>query len=540
MRDVIGCILGAAVGAAIAIALAAGLARGDARADSTVRVDVLFTSDLHGGIGRSSATFLNPEFPPPLGGGASAAAYVARVRASAKADGRRVLLFDSGDFFQGTPVGTHTRGSEMVAWMNRMGYDAMTFGNHDFDLGRDNAARLAGLAEFPVLIANLYDRETGARVAWARDHVMLEADGIRIGVLGYITESTIYMAFERNIAGLEFRPVYAQLEDDVRRVRAAGADLVFVLLHQGLPYRLDVETAYRDMRAREAEGGLERPGMDAIFAGHTHQGYDHPWEDPRTHTLVFEPFGNGSSLGHVTFDVDRATRTLIGYETHFDRGALLTLLADDVWPDTSEVRLIGGAVAEAEKDLDVEVGRALVRLARGAADDALMGFVVADAMRAVTGADFALQNTGGVRADLEAGPITARDILAVSPFGNQMVIARLRGDLLRDLLEAKVAGRGGGMFISGGRVRYDLDRPDGDRIVEFTIGGAAVDSARIYSVALTDYLAEGNSGLGRLRDLPPETFLPAGMTDREALTRYIREQHDLKATNDGRWTRIRR
>lgn len=552
MRTAVACIPGAVLGAAVAIALVLGVAQGADAPDDPVRIDVLFTSDLHGGIGRGRATFLNPEFPPPLGGGASAAAYVARVRHEAAATGRHVLLFDSGDLFQGMPIGTYTRGAEMIEWMNRMRYDAMTFGNHDFDLGRDNAARLAGMADFPVLIANLYDTTTGRRVSWARDRVMLDADGVRIAVLGYITESTVYMAFERNIAGLDFRPVHEQLAADVRRARADGADIVFVLLHQGLPYRLDVETAYRDMLAREARGELERPGMDAmelarisvgvdaVFAGHTHQGYDRPWEDPRTHTLVFEPYGNGSSLGHVTFEIDRATRTMIGYRTHFDRGTLLTLLEDDVWPDTSEFGRIGRAVAEAEKDLDVELGRALVRLPRGGADDALMGFVVADAMREAVGADFAIQNTGGVRADIEAGPITARDVLAVSPFGNQLVLARLRGGLLRALLEDKLAGRGGGMFISGGRVRYDPERPDGARIVEFTVGGAPLDTVRVYSVALTDYLAEGNSGLGRLRELPPETFLPAGMTDREALTRYIREHHDLSAVNDGRWSRARR
>lgn len=70
-----------------------------------IEVDVLYTSDIHGHISPDDATFLNPNFPPPLGGGASAAAYIARVRQAAAAAGREVLLFDSGDLFQGTPVG---------------------------------------------------------------------------------------------------------------------------------------------------------------------------------------------------------------------------------------------------------------------------------------------------------------------------------------------------------------------------------------------------------------------------------------------------
>lgn len=520
--------------------------------DTSIPLEVLFTSDIHGHIDRGAATFLNPEFPPPLGGGASAATYIARVRAEAGRDGRRVLLFDCGDLFQGTPLGAHTGGAAIIEWMGRMRYDAATLGNHDFDLGRDNTERLARSAAFPVLVANLHDRATGERVPWVRDHVVVEADGIRIAVLGYITESTVNMAFERNIAGLDFRPVGRQLQADVDRVRAAGADLVFVLLHHGLPYRLDVETEYRRMIEREAAGELRHVGMDAmelahvvrgvdvIFSGHTHQGYDRPWQDPRTHTLVVEPYGNGSSLGHLTLSIDRPTRSLIGYRTHFDRGALLTLLEDEVWPDTTESAWLETRVAEAEEGLEVEVGRTRVPLTRGAADDGLMGFVMADAYRDELEADFAIQNTGGVRADLAPGPITERDLLAVSPFGNQMVLARIGGALLRALIEDRLAGRGGGLFISGGRVRYDPSRPDGQRLVEFTIGGAPLDTARVYRVAMTDYLAEGNSGLGRLKSLPQESFLPAGMTDRQVLASYLRRVKVLETRNDGRWSRVGR
>jgi 2',3'-cyclic-nucleotide 2'-phosphodiesterase (5'-nucleotidase family) len=517
-----------------------------------LRVEVIYTSDIHGHIDRGSATFLSPEFPPALGGGASAATYIRRVREEAAAAGRPLLLIDCGDMFQGTPLGARTRGTAVIEWMNRMGYVAATFGNHDFDLGRENTERLAGLARFPILNANLLDQKTRERVPWVRDRILVDVDGMKIALLGYITESTVQMSFERNIAGLEFQPVHERLADDVRRARADGADLVFVLLHQGLPYRLDLETEYRAMVEREAQGTLRRPGMNAMelariaegvdvfFAGHTHQGFERPWEDPRTHALVFEPYANGSSLGHVTFRIDRATRSLIGYETHFDRGALLTLLEEEIWPDSAEAEILGGQVAEAEAGLAVELGSSRVLLEGGPAESGLLGFLMADAFREELGADFAIQNTGGVRASIVPGPITERDLLAVAPFGNQMVLAELPGSLLRDLIEDKLAGSAQGIFISGGRVRYDPDRPSGARLTEFLVGGAPIDTARTYKVALTDYLAEGNSGLTRLASLPPERFLPTGFTDREVLARYIRRVGVLNLRNDGRWSRIKR
>jgi 2',3'-cyclic-nucleotide 2'-phosphodiesterase (5'-nucleotidase family) len=103
---------------------------------ATVRLDVLFTSDVHGHLGREAATFLNPEFPPPLGGGAAAAGYIVRARMASEAAGGHLLLFDSGDWFTGTPLGQSTHGAAVIDYMNRQRYDASAIGNHDFDQGR--------------------------------------------------------------------------------------------------------------------------------------------------------------------------------------------------------------------------------------------------------------------------------------------------------------------------------------------------------------------------------------------------------------------
>ena len=543
-RALVIALLAACLGSHAAAAAPAAAAR------ATVRLDVMFTSDVHGHLGEEAATFLNPEFPPPLGGGAAAAGYIARARVAAEAAGGHVLLFDSGDWFTGTPLGQSTKGAAVIDYMNRQRYDASAIGNHDFDQGRAVPESLAHRARFPILAANLFDRATGRRVDWASDVKWCQAGPIRIAVLGYITEATPEMSFEKNVAGLEFRPVIDMMPRDVARVRAEGADLVFVLLHQGLPWAGDLETAYQRMVAREAAGELRHPGMDAMelaravpgvdawFTGHTHQGYERPWEDPVTHSLVFEPYANGSSLGHVTFTIDAATRQITGWDTHFDRGALLTLLGEDVEPDTTEERLLSLQVEEAERGLHVVVGHTLVPLENGPAESALLGFVMADAFREALGADVAIQNTGGVRGRLRQGPITARDLLDVAPFGNDMVLIRMPGAMLRGILEDRLRGRAGGLFVSGLRVRFDLARLDGQRIVDVRVGGAPLDTTRTYTVATTNYLAEGNSGLDRLRALLPEDVAPAGFTDREVLERYLRAHDPLRVVNDGRWQRV--
>ncbi len=230
---------------------------------------------------------------------------------------------------------------------------------------------------------------------------------------------------------------------------------------------------------------------------------------------------------------------MIGYRTHSDRGALITLFEEQIWPDIATEQVIEEKVSKAEAGLDVVVGQTEVLLQRGSANNALMGFVMADAYRVELNADFALQNTGGVRADISPGDITERDLLGVSPFGNQMVLASIKGAVLRGIMEDKVRGTAGGIFISGGKVHYDLSRPDGSRIVEFTIGGQPVDDEKVYKVAMTNYLAEGNSGMNRLREgLQTEDIMYTGYTDLEILRNYIKHQGVLNPKNDGRWVKI--
>jgi 2',3'-cyclic-nucleotide 2'-phosphodiesterase (5'-nucleotidase family) len=529
-----------------------GLFLASSAAADVIDVEILYTSDIHGHIGHDEATFLNPNFPPPLGGGASATAYIQRVREEAAALGRTVYLFDSGDLFQGTPVGMRTEGTAIVKWMNSADYTAGCLGNHDFDKGWENAARLVELANFPLMASNVINAETGETVPWVPGDTILETDGVRIAVLGYCTETTSNMSFAKNIAGLDFVPIHEKLLDDVPRVRSEGADLVFVLMHAGLPYKPEREREYRRMREREEAGELPHwgmnameiaytiPGIDCIFAGHTHQGYDNPWSDPRNHTIVFEPYANGSSIGHVTLHIDRETKTLLGYSTHAARGALVTLFEEEIWPEVMMAEVIASEVAEAEVGLDEVIGYTDVTLSRGSPTNALMGFVVADAYRETLGADFALQNTGGVRANISIGPITERDLIQVSPFGNQMVTIQMKGSLIRSLIEDKLRGSGrGGIFVSGGKVRFDVSRPDGDRIVDFSIGGEPLDPERVYKVAITDYLAQGNSGLYRLRDeTNPEDFNYTGFQDIDCLREYVRTKGTLNPKNDGRWVKV--
>jgi len=537
-------------------AVAAAVRAADRGPGSPLRIHLLWTNDLHGHIAPESARFMNPEFPPPLGGAASAAGYIKRVRAAAAAAGEPVLLVDVGDMFQGTPIGNKTQGEAVIEYFNAVGYDFAVPGNHDFDLGREVTEARARQSRFPWLAANLVDTATGEIVPWCQPTLMLDLGGVRLGVIGIITSATKTMSFAEHVQGLDFlplAPVIAKYRDELR---AQGADLIFLAIHEGLPY--DPQAGWQRIvgseqtdATGEQTGGYgtnysgdtanlmeivnEVPGIDVAVGGHTHRGYQEPWIDPVHHTLCFESFGNGSSLGHAILLVDRQTRALVGWEPSHDQGTLVTLFADELQPDPEIVELLRPYQEQAEREMARVVGEAGVALPRGSAGASLMGNLVTDAMRERFDADFAFQNLGGLRADLPAGPVTAGDIFSVLPFGNELCVVEMDGRMLRRIIERKVVGTSGGLCVAGVRMAFDPGRPDWDRVVTLEIRGEPWDPDRLYKAVCPDFLLEGTSGLDFLTAIPAAAITPTKVLTAEALEWYFAKHSPVRPQVDDRW-----
>ncbi|HED09821.1 MAG TPA: multifunctional 2',3'-cyclic-nucleotide 2'-phosphodiesterase/5'-nucleotidase/3'-nucleotidase, partial [Caldithrix abyssi] len=284
------------------------------RAGDIKKVYILYTNDVHGGIVQTEATFLNPNFPPMLGGGASAAGIIKKVREKAAREGSAVLLLDAGDMFQGTPLGTRTGGKAIIEYMNAVGYDAVSAGNHDFDLGKDNLAKLVQQAHFPILSANIIDKKTNKVWQYVKPYVLLEKAGLKIGIFGLTTEATKNMSFADHIAGIDFTDEVPAAQRAVDSLRAKGADIVIGLVHMGLPY--DEEEGWRQLKESIAQKVQKKSylnamelahyvkGIDILMGGHIHRGYNEPWVDPDNHTICFQNYGNGGNLGMAEILVD--------------------------------------------------------------------------------------------------------------------------------------------------------------------------------------------------------------------------------------------
>lgn len=533
----------------LAVLLLLGLQAAATNAGEIVRIHLVWTNDVHGYVAPQGATFMNPNFPPPLGGGASAAAYIEQLRKRVAHDpDQAVILVDAGDTWQGAPIGTLSEGVVMETYFDALDYDVVVPGNHEFDKGKDLAIRMSTNMKRKFVCSNIYKAGTQEVVDWVDPYRIVERAGLRIGIVGANTPGTSQMAFAENIEGLDFGPILPAVEKyrDILYEREK-VDVVFLVVHEGLPF--DAEETWKRLLEREEAGEdirndirgamdlahvLER--VPVIAAGHTHRGYAEPWIDPVTHAMVLETFGNGSSLGHVILKFDRESKVLLGYESPRRDGVLITLFQDEWWPDAETEEKLRPYIEQLQRGLESKVGSSLVELTRRGGGNSPMGNLVTEAMRLAWDADLAFTNTGGLRTDLPAGDITAGDVLRLLPFGNSLVIIEIDGRTVRRIFERKSRRGGGGIAQSGATVVVDPDADEGRRVLSLTLGGQPIDPDATYRVVTTDYLMEGNSGLDFLAEIPPDQVTDTQVLTRDALTRFLQDHSPVRPRRDDRWT----
>ena len=304
---------------------------------NSFKLHLLFTNNIHGAIHQVPARFINPEFSPMLAGGAGAYTYVTNLRNEAKASGDFVMLTDAGNIFQGTQLGTNDGGSKIIQWMNWMAYDAFVPGIRDFDQGVENLSRLKKEANFPFLISNLEGIEG------KKDYEILDFNGIKIGIIGLITPFLFDGLLPENHEGVEVSDILKSLNAQIKKIRN-DVDLIFVLSHLGVPY--DREDEYKSFIS-DIEQGKSRPvrnalelahytnDVDVIITGGVSKGYNTPWVDPNTHTIVVQNYGNLTGIGHLILNIDQNKKIIENYSFPTERGIMVNLFTDDIWPNNT-------------------------------------------------------------------------------------------------------------------------------------------------------------------------------------------------------------
>ncbi|MBT3169309.1 MAG: bifunctional metallophosphatase/5'-nucleotidase [Candidatus Cloacimonetes bacterium] len=511
-------------------------------------LDVMFTNDIHGGIDRYEATFMNPEFPPMLGGGGSAATYIQSVRNLTDGKKRDNFLVDAGDFFQGHPIGTMSKGDAVIDYFNMVNYDLSVVGNHEYDISEDELIETYAKAKFPILSCNIINKKTGELVDYVTPYLIYEKMGLKIGIIGLTTTDTETMSFPEHIANIDVLPAKPELIKYIAKIRDQ-VDLIFVVGHMGIPY--DPQPAYnRRYKSNKPkpnevrrwgydaqELAHEVEGIDLFVGGHIHKGFADPWVDPVNHTLVVQGYAMGSNVGHLILKIDAETKTISGYETPAIREGMMITLFEDEWIPNPE---ISAEILEmqkvAETGMNDVIGEAAVHLSKaGVGPQNVIGNVVCEAMKEFTDADFAFMNLGGIRADIGRGPITYRDVFDVMPFDNKIVMFEVDGNFLKEIIEMRVSGSRHGLRVAGINVVINKKRESYNRISKLLIGGEEWKADKIYKIVTTDFLLQGNAGLVLLTKIPEEQITRYEKDLRDAIVEYIKNNSPVTMEIDNRW-----
>ncbi len=484
---------------------------------------VLETTDFHGAILTGARERRTQR---PIGGSAVLAAWIARLTAENPAG---TLLVDGGDLFQGTMISNLQFGRPVIEQMNTLGYAASVIGNHEFDWGVDTLVRRVHEMKFAALGANLVEKKNGRMPAWVRSDTVVSRRGVRVGILGLCYRYTPTVTLAANVAALRFEDDSTTTARGVPRLRKTGkAQVVVVVGHT---------PAETDSTHRLRSGDLARvaavPGIDVVLGGHSHNLVS----EEHNGIPVMISGALGQCVGVCDLVVDPVKSRVIERSSR-----LVTTYADEVTVDpvwASRVEKWNTGVAPIAAQI---IGRNLHTLTRGSPESAVGDFV-ADAMREKVRADVALQNTGGLRDELAAGPVTRGAIYEVMPFDNTIYTMDLTGAELKLALEQSLM-RGRVTQVSGIQYRYDSSRPDLDKVTSLTLaGGTAVDSARTYKVACNNFMATGGDNydvLGRGGANRTDT----GLLVREAMEEMVRAKSagagGLELEAGGRITRVGR
>lgn len=465
--------------------------------DGSLPLCILHTNDVHGHIAPERVEGWRER----SGGAAVLAGCVSVIRAENRERRIPTLLLDAGDIFLGTPEGNVSRGQAMTEVMNAAGYDAMAVGNHEFDLGLDVLEKLAASARFPFLGANAVSSATGRQPAFLKPYLIKECGALRVGIIGFITEETPVIVMPGRTEKILFKDPREVIRSCMAELKGQGVDFVILLSHCSL--------------AEDRKLASEIGGIGVVIGGHSHDMVRRPERIHSTGTLICQAGASGQYLGRLMAEVDPARGSIGRY-----RYELVPLKEGRCPPDPETKSIVERWRATTGEKFDEVAGSSLSDFTSSDTGESALGDLIADSMRAATGADVALLNSFGIRTPLLKGPISMRNIYTMMPFDNTLYTMKLTGGQIRAILEQGLSLRLGIIQISGLRVEYDPKAPADRRVVRVLCGGRELGAQTEYTVVTNSYLAKGGDSYSTF--LQGADVSNTGIIDRDALADYIR------------------
>lgn len=438
------------------------------------------------------------------------------------------LLVDAGDVFSGTLYFRQYLGLADLSFMNDLNFDAMTFGNHEFDKDSNILANFIKEMKFPMVSSNvnvtadkdlspLYKDEIGDPAEGGKIYpaIIKEIDGEKVGIFGLTTPDTSFLANPSE--DIVFEDVVESSNATISMLQEEGVNKIVVLSHLG--YGPDQDLAE------------EVDGIDVIVGGHSHTALKEPtFVEKDEPTLIVQTGEYLNNIGNldVTFDPDGVIKEY--------KGELVPLANYEKDPEAEAKvqefkapldELMSEVVGSSDVPLNGE--RADVRTKETNLGNLITDGMVAKANESVK-THIAFQNGGGIRASIGEGDITLGDVLTTLPFGNNLVAIDLTGEEIKQALEHSVSavesGEGRFLQVSGIKFKYDVNQPVGERVwsvdVKTDNGFEKLDPAAMYTVATNAFTADGGDGYSMLKEAKDDgRMTELFQVDFEVMTEYL-------------------
>lgn len=450
------------------------------------KVTILHFNDLHG--------FMRVP-GKGLGGAERLAALVAKIDTENAKAGRHTLLLFGGDLISGTPVSEKFNGEAEFTFLNAIKTEAMVIGNHDFDFGIPALEKNMKRADFPILAANIIDRQNERLFTNATYVFPLEKD-CRVGIIGLTLQNTPEMT-GKDVSSLKF-------EDPVKTTSYYIGDMV---------EQSEIKVALAHI-ADATDNRLAKsiPEIDIIISGHDHpqaQGYCHSVNG----TPICETPAKGRYLGRVDLSVNNGKVVVenkelipVGKKSGKDRGIR---------------KLLAPYFSAVDKDMATVVTKLSATLyyrpRTNTPKAEELGSVIADAMREQSKADVAMMNPGGLRKDINKGKVTKDDVFKALPFQNYVGVVELSGSELAEVVawSEKSFNRSKytkPLYWSG----LEYKNQNGKLVIK--VNGKPINDKDRYKLATVEFIAKGGDGY---KMLAHKKFSSIGKLYRDVMITYL-------------------
>ncbi|CAH1584247.1 bifunctional UDP-sugar hydrolase/5'-nucleotidase UshA [Vibrio owensii] len=511
--------------------------------DTTYKLTVLHTNDHHGRFWQNKYG----EY-----GMAARKTLIDELRAEIQAEGGSVLLLSGGDINTGVPESDLQDAEPDFKGMSKIGYDAMALGNHEFDNPLEVLFKQQEWANFPMLSANIYDKETGKRLF--QPYAMFNKQGIKIAVIGLTTEDTAKLGNPEYIGEVDFRDPKEEAKKLIAELKQTEKpDLIFAVTHMG-----HYENGNRGVNAPgdvALARYLNEGDLDMIVGGHSQEPVcmegpnvikknfkpgDECKPDEQNGTYIVQAYEWGKYVGRADYEFRNGELSMVSYDLipvnlkkkiKVNGESQRVLVQDEIAQDSAMLDFLRPYQEKGQGQLNVKIAesngklegdRNVVRF-----QQTNLGRLIATAHMERAKADFAVMNSGGVRDSIEAGDITYKDVLTVQPFGNMVSYVDMSGKEVLDYLNV-VATKpvDSGAYAQFAGITMTVEN---GKVSNVFIGEKQLRLDGQYRFTVPSYNASGGDGYPKVNTHPG--YVNTGFTDAEVLKEFL-ESHSPIDVNE--------